>query len=168
MTEMGVFVELFGVDMELLGFDCSLTFEEYHAFYRDNYSAWAAEHVKRMGGTHLMEYVRCIEESFAVVGKEGATTDGEGFIQKLWEEGFTKGLYLAGVECNDEVEAPDGWIKWIIPGYEYIYAECKDENTFAKVVEYMKQNEISLAGAVHDFTCPETGKNYMFFPVKML
>lgn len=47
MTPMNVFVELFGVDMELLGFDCMLTFEEYHAFYRDNYNAWAAEHVKK-------------------------------------------------------------------------------------------------------------------------
>lgn len=50
MTEMNVFVKLFGVDMELLGFDCSLTFEEYHDFYRDNYNEWAAEHVKRAGG----------------------------------------------------------------------------------------------------------------------
>ena len=47
MTEMQVYVELFGVDMELLGFNCSLTFEEYHNFYRDNYNEWAAEHVKR-------------------------------------------------------------------------------------------------------------------------
>lgn len=47
MTPMNVFVELFGVDMELLGFDCYLSFEEYHAFYRDNYNEWAAEHVKR-------------------------------------------------------------------------------------------------------------------------
>lgn len=46
MTPMNVFVELFGMDMELLGFDCSLTFEEYHDFYRNNYNAWAAEHVK--------------------------------------------------------------------------------------------------------------------------
>lgn len=46
MTELGVFVELFGVEMELLGFDCILTFDEYYAFYRDNYNAWAAEHVK--------------------------------------------------------------------------------------------------------------------------
>ena len=46
MTELGVLVELFGVEMELLGYDCRLTFEEYHAFYRDNYNAWAAEHVK--------------------------------------------------------------------------------------------------------------------------
>ncbi len=47
MTPLNVFVELFGVDMELLGFECYLTFEEYHDFYRDNYSEWAAEHVKR-------------------------------------------------------------------------------------------------------------------------
>lgn len=47
MIPMHVFVELFGVDMELLGFDCCLTFEEYHDFYRDNYNEWAAEHVKR-------------------------------------------------------------------------------------------------------------------------
>ena len=50
MKELGVFVELFGVDMELLGFDCTMTFEEYHAFYRDNYNAWAAEHIKRTMG----------------------------------------------------------------------------------------------------------------------
>ncbi len=48
MTELKVYVELFGVEMELLGFDCTLTFEEYHAFYRDNYNSWAADHVKRV------------------------------------------------------------------------------------------------------------------------
>jgi len=48
MTPMKVFVELFGVNMELLGFDCYISFEEYRDFYRDNYNEWAAEHVKRM------------------------------------------------------------------------------------------------------------------------
>ncbi len=47
LSEMHTYVSLFGVDMELLGFECKLTFEEYHAFYRDNYSEWAAEHVKK-------------------------------------------------------------------------------------------------------------------------
>ena len=50
MTSMNVFVELFDVDMELLGFDCCMSFEEYHNFYRDNYNEWAAEHVKPKGG----------------------------------------------------------------------------------------------------------------------
>ena len=83
-----------------------------------------------------------------------------------WEDNFTKGLYLAGVECVEGAEAPDGWTKWIVPGYEYLYAECDDGDTFGQVLAYMKENEMALAGAVHDFTCPETGKNYMFFPIR--
>lgn len=46
MKSMEVFVWLFGVKMELLGFDCKLSYDEYLAFYRDNYSPWAAEHIQ--------------------------------------------------------------------------------------------------------------------------
>ena len=46
MAELNVYVELFGVDMELLGYDCSLTFEEYREFYRKNYNEWAASHIQ--------------------------------------------------------------------------------------------------------------------------
>lgn len=153
-----------------------------------------------------MEINKCVKESFAVIGKEGSTLDGEGFIQKLWDdanshfeevsqlakkdengniggiwgamsdfshsfqpwEDFSKGIYLAGVECNDDAEAPAGWTKWIIPGYEYLYVECKNDDTFSKTIAYMKENDIPLAGAVHDFTCPQTGKNYMFFPIRKI
>lgn len=154
-----------------------------------------------------MNIKKCMKESFVVVGKEGSTNDGEGFIQKLWEDannhfgeveqlakkddkgnivgiwgamsdlsrsfrpwgkGFTNGLYLAGVECIDEAEAPVGWTKWVIPGYEYIYVENENNDTFQKVIQYMKENNLVLAGAVHDFNCPETGKGYMFFPIRKL
>jgi GNAT superfamily N-acetyltransferase len=47
MTSMEVFVWLFGVKMELMGFDCSLSYEQYHAFYRDNYNQWAASHIQK-------------------------------------------------------------------------------------------------------------------------
>lgn len=47
MKSMGVFVWLFGVKMELMGFDCALRFDEYHAFYRDNYGTWAADHISQ-------------------------------------------------------------------------------------------------------------------------
>ena len=47
MTSMEVFVWLFGVKMELMGFDCRLSFEEYHDFYRDNYNQWAADHIQK-------------------------------------------------------------------------------------------------------------------------
>ncbi len=154
-----------------------------------------------------MEIMRCVKEAFTVIGKEGSTVGGEGFIQRLWEdanshfgevehlakrdesgniggiwgamsdfsrsflpweEEFSKGLYLAGVECMDDAEAPDGWTKWSIPGFEYIYAECEDGNTFPDMMKYLAENDIVLAGAVHDFTCPSTGKQYMFFPVRRL
>ena len=84
-----------------------------------------------------------------------------------WEE-FRKGLYLAGVECRDDAEAPSGWTKWMIPGYEYIYVECGDDDTFSKTIKYLENHSIPLVEAVHDFTCPQTGKNYMFFPIRKL
>lgn len=153
-----------------------------------------------------MKINKCVKESFAVIGKEGSTLDGEGFIQRLWDdanshfeevqalakkdengdivgiwgamsdfshsfhpwENFNRGLYLAGVECRDDAEAPSGWTKWVIPGYEYIYVECGKDDIFPKTIEYMKDNNIPLAGAVHDFTCPQTGKSYMYFPVRKL
>jgi len=47
MKSMDVFVWLFGVKMELMSFGCRMTFEEYHAFYRDNYNQWAANHIQK-------------------------------------------------------------------------------------------------------------------------
>lgn len=153
-----------------------------------------------------MKFEKCKKEAFTVIGKEGSTSDGEGFIQKLWEdanshfneiqhlvkkdengnimgiwgamsdfsrsfkpwEDFSKGLYLAGAECEDNAEAPEGWTKWVIPAYEYIFVECESDSTFPDTIQYLNDNNMTLAGAVHDFTCMQTGKNYMFFPTKKL
>ena len=144
--------------------------------------------------------------SFVVIGKEGSTKDGEGFIKKLWDdanahfdevahlakkdeqgnlvgvwgamsdfsrsfkpwEGFSQGLYLAGVECTDDALAPEGWTRWIIPVYEYLKVEVEGNDTFMKMLQYLKDNDLTLAGAVHDFTDPDIGKNYMFFPIHKL
>lgn len=46
MIPMQVMADVFGVKMELLGWNCCLNFEEYHQFYHDHLSAWAADHVK--------------------------------------------------------------------------------------------------------------------------
>lgn len=148
-----------------------------------------------------------IKEAFAVIGKEGSTENGAGFVQWLWadanahfsevahlakkhedgtlagiwgamsdfsrnfrpwEDGFRKGLYLAGVECAEDAEAPEGWTKWVIPGFEYLRVECDRDTVFPEMVAYLQENKIPLAGAVHDFTCPKTGKNYMLFPIRKL
>ena len=153
----------------------------------------------------IMKIEKCIKPSFTVIGKEGSTSDGAGFIQRLWENAnshfskiqklakrnaggelcgvwgamsdfshsfrpwennFSQGLYLAGAECVDDAEAPEGWTKWVIPGYEYLRVERENENSFYEMIEYLSENNISLAGAVHDFTDPKTGKNYMYFPIK--
>lgn len=56
LTEMGVMVYLFGVKMELLTSNQSMSFEEYRNFYKYNYNEWAAdnilpaEHPYDMGG----------------------------------------------------------------------------------------------------------------------
>lgn len=155
-----------------------------------------------------MEFNKRIKESFSVIGKEGSTNDGNGFIQKLWqdanenfeevshlakrdnegnilgiwgamsdlsgsfkpwEDNFTKGLYLAGVEVNDDAIPPKGWTKWVIPSYEYIYVKCDEDDIFSKVIKYLKDNNLQLVGAVNDFNCPEeNGQLYMFFPIRKL
>lgn len=151
-----------------------------------------------------MNMEKCMKEAFAVIGKEGSTEDGPGFVQNLWtdanthfaevaqlakkdengnlvgiwgamtdfsrsflpwEDGFSRGLYLAGVECVDDAQAPEGWVKWNVPGFEYLRVECDHDGVFPEMIDYLRENGISLAGAVHDFTCPKTGKNYMYFPI---
>ena len=102
-----------------------------------------------------------------IVGIWGAMSDLSRSFQP-WEDGFSKGLYLAGVECEEQAEAPEGWTKWVIPGYEYIYVECESKNIFPETIRYIEESNLTLVGAVHDFTCPETGKNYMFFPIRRL
>ena len=123
--------------------------------------------------------IKVIKKAFVVIGKEGSTLDGAGFIQKLWddanghfsevahawEDGFSKGLYLAGVECVDNAEAPAGWTKWIIPGYEYIVVE-NHNGAFEDTIKQMNEEGMSLVGAVHDYTDPATGKGYMYFPIR--
>ena len=46
MIPMKVMVVLFGVEMELLGLNCCLTYDEYYSFYKDNYGDFAAKNIK--------------------------------------------------------------------------------------------------------------------------
>ena len=152
-----------------------------------------------------MEHI--IKPAFAVIGLEGSTEDGPGFIPALWEQansqfsevahlaktnpdgslcgiwgamsdfsrsflpwedGFTKGLYLAGVEVPDDAVPPEGWTRWDIPGYEYIRVENSAPDIFLRTLQALDEQGLALAGAVHDFTDPSTGKAYMLFPIRAL
>ena len=100
-----------------------------------------------------------------LTGIWGAMSDFSGQFLP-WEDGFRKGRYLAGVECQEDALPPNTWTKWILPGFEYLRVECTHETVFPEMIAYLEENNIPLAGAVQDFTCPKTGKNYMLFPIK--
>lgn len=47
MTELSVNCKVFGVDMELLGYQCEVSFEEYFEVYDSIYGPWASKHILR-------------------------------------------------------------------------------------------------------------------------
>ena len=85
---------------------------------------------------------------------------------KPWDD-FARGLYLAGAECVDGAEPPEGWTKWIVPGYEYLRF-AQDEYTFDRAVAHVRESGLPFAGAAHDFIDPRTGKGYICIPVREL
>lgn len=102
-----------------------------------------------------------------IAGRWGLTSDFN-HNMKPWEENYTRGLYLAGVECNIDVDTPYGWTKWIVPSYEYIYVEITSKDTFMKTIFYLEENNIPLVGGVNKYYSPVTNKEYLFFPIKKI
>lgn len=84
-----------------------------------------------------------------------------------WEADFSRGLYLAGAECPLSVQPPQGWTKWIIPGFEYLRVPAAPD-AFRQTLRLMAEQGLSLAGAVQDCTDPRTGTSYMLFPIRRL
>ena len=99
-----------------------------------------------------------------LMGVWGIMTDF-GFKFQPWEDDFSRGLYLAGVEAEPEAAAPRGWKKWIVPGFEYWKIKVEGPDTFRRTIAWMEERHQPLAGAVQDFTDPATGENYMLFPI---
>lgn len=97
----------------------------------------------------------------------GAMSDLSGSFAP-WEEDFTRGLYLAGAEAWDDVQAPAGWTKWDIPGFVYLKIAGPEPDLFRLGLEYLRKHGLSLAGAVHDFTDPQDGGSYQMFPIRRL
>ncbi len=152
-----------------------------------------------------MEYERISLASFSVIGKEGSTDDGAGFIDRLWEsansafheiahlaaggeqeeirvwglmsdmemnflpweDGFSKGRYLAGVETVPEAQPPEGWVKWTSPAYEYISVPADSPEAFPRAIKYLSDNGFELAGAAYDRIIPGKG-TCILLPVKKL
>ena len=103
------------------------------------------------------------------VGFWGAMSD-ETMSFLPWTDGFSKGLYLAGLEVCEDTAVPDGWVKWVLPARKYLVMKVTPESygeTFQKVLNSLiPELGMKLAGAVCDFTEPATGQNKLFFPVE--
>ena len=155
-----------------------------------------------------MKIERCTMPSFSVIGKEGSTDEGLGFMQRLWaesngnfkeiyplaaadrrgelagiwglrsdmgmnylpwEENFTKGRYLAGVQVRDDAEAPAGWTKWTVPAYECVRVRISGANAFREGMDYLKENGLELVGGINQFMTPGDGSlSYLYFPIKRI
>ena len=89
---------------------------------------------------------KIVKPSFAVIGIEGSTDDGE----------------------DIDAEVPDGWTKWVVPGYEYLAIENRRADTFSRMVDYFRENGLKLVGAVQEFTDPKTQQEYLYFPIRAL
>ena len=88
-----------------------------------------------------------------------------------WEDGFSRGLYLAGVQVPDSAQAPEGWAKWTLPAFACLRVKAEGDYAaaFQAGLDELERRRLSLAGAVQDCHRPaENGQLYLFFPFKRL
>lgn len=106
------------------------------------------------------------EQDGSYVGFWGLMSDvGRQYLP--WEDDFTTGLYLAGLEVSEDTPVPDGWVKWIVPKRTYLVLEIENGRymeAFRCGLEELPKRSLKLSGAVCDYTAPGTGKNYLFYP----
>lgn len=110
------------------------------------------------------------DESGAPVGFWGAMSDlSRQFLP--WTDGFSRGLYLAGVQVPPEALPPEGWVKWTLPAFACLRVKAEGDYAaaFQTGLEELARRGLSLAGAVQECQRPaEGGQMYLFFPFKRL
>ena len=110
------------------------------------------------------------DESGAPVGVWGAMSDlSRSFLP--WGDGFTRGLYLAGVQVPDSAQPPGGWAKWTLPAFACLRVRAEGDYAaaFQAGLDELERRGLSLAGAVQECQRPaEGGQLYLFFPFKRL
>ena len=124
---------------------------------------------------------KIVKPSFAVIGIEGSTDDGEGFIPMLWsdanahfdevspvasrdENGALLGIWGA---MSDETRSFLPWTDGFSRGL-YLAIENRRADTFSRMVDYFRENGLKLVGAVQEFTDPKTQQEYLYFPIRAL
>ena len=110
------------------------------------------------------------DESGAPVGVWGAMSDlSRQFMP--WTDGFSRGLYLAGVQVPADTEPPEGWTKWTLPAFSCLRLKVEGDYAaaFRAGLDELGRRGLTLAGAVQECQHPaEGGQMYLFFPLKRL
>ena len=86
----------------------------------------------------------------------------------MWEENGSVGLYLAGYEAPLDAEAPKGWTKWIVPGFEFKLGKIEGEGYFYRAFDELTKMGLPPVAATENWIDQETGDFYFAFPVKKL
>jgi len=110
------------------------------------------------------------DENGVPVGVWGAMSDlSRSFLP--WEDGFSRGLYLAGVQVSSDAQPSEGWTKWTLPAFACLRVKAEGDYaaTFRTGLDELARRGLSLAGAVQECQRPaEDGQLYLFFPFKRL
>ena len=110
------------------------------------------------------------DENGVPIGVWGAMSDkSRRFLP--WEDDFSRGLYLAGVQVPASTQAPEGWTKWTLPAFACLRVRAEGDYAaaFQAGVDELTRRGLRLAGAVQDCHRPaEDGQLYLFFPFKRL
>lgn len=113
----------------------------------------------------------------AKLGKNGEFTGFWGAMSDI-DETFLpwnwQGKYMAGIEVNEDIEAPQGWTKWILPAFRYLSVKCNQEN-YRDVLDYMLNDYIpnhryNLVGATQEYYNPSYNDDSLdlLFPIEVL
>jgi len=106
----------------------------------------------------------------SIAGIWGAMSD----IDEKFNKWNNEGKYLAACEVLDDSEAPNGWIKWVIPSFKYVTVKCNQntyQETFKYIIEdYFPKHAYTLVGAVQEFYDPKdnNGDLALFFPIEKI
>ena len=110
------------------------------------------------------------DESGIPVGVWGAMSDlTRSFLP--WGDGFSRGLYLAGVQVPAGAQPPAGWVKWTLPAFACLRVRTEGDYAaaFRAGLDELERRGLTLAGAVQECQRPaEGGRLYLFFPYKRL
>jgi len=88
-----------------------------------------------------------------------------------WQD---QGKYLAGVECDLDVEAPAGWTKWVMPKMEYLTFQTDSANMdfmLQKMFnEVLPQQNLQVIAAIQEHYLTEFNSDQveLYLPVKLL